>query len=220
MDNDSLKTLEQKAYQSFFADGLWDIFFGLLLIGNAASPVLEALQLPRQIAYAIFLLSPLVLVLGRKYITTPRLGLVNFGASRKKRRVILLLMIITILIVTFFLWVIMALGKNYIPAVLKIGPHPWLIWTIEAFFLTGALWLVAYFMQFPRLYLYAIMVGFGFPLMEFIYPYLGTPWNAILAFGLPGSFVVVFGLFMTVRFVLKYPLQDPSDLYHQRNGED
>jgi hypothetical protein len=218
MDPGSLKDIEKKAYQVTFADGLWDIFFGLLLLANAASPLLEFMQLPRQIAYAIFLLSPLVLILGRRYITTPRMGLVRYGAGRRARRTILLLLIIAFIFFTFLLYILMVLGKNYVPAVLRTSPHPWLAWAVEAFFLTGALWLIAYFLQFTRLYFYAVLVGFGFPLMEYLYPITGTPLNAILAYGVPGFLVVTFGLLMLIRFIIKYPPYDPSDLYQRQDG--
>ena len=78
----------------------------------------------------------------------------------------------------------------------------------------------AYFLQFSRLYLYAVFVGFGFTLMELLYPYTREPLNAILAYGLPGTLVTAFGLIMLARFMSKYPPHKEPDNAQPQAGKD
>jgi len=77
----SLREIERKAWTSYFEDGLWDVFFGaLFLIGGIRS-------LTDNVWYTLLLLVPvLMLPIGKKLITIPRLGHVKFGPARKLRQ--------------------------------------------------------------------------------------------------------------------------------------
>ena len=77
----NLKAIERRAWTSYFEDGLWDIFLGaMLLIGGIRSVT--------DYVWYTFLILPLILVLplGKRFTTTPRLGLVKFGRSRKGKQ--------------------------------------------------------------------------------------------------------------------------------------
>ena len=65
---------------------------------------------------------------------------------------------------------------------------------------------VAYFLDFTRLYIYAFLAGLGFFLTEVLYPFVGSPLDTLLPFGITGAAIVVIGLYYFIRFLKKYPL--------------
>ena len=86
----NLKELERKAWRSFFDDGLWDIYLGLLLALLGVSAFLDRLELTEAVVMGIYIGLLIVVMLGmwaaKRFITVPRLGRVKFGAERQKRR--------------------------------------------------------------------------------------------------------------------------------------
>ena len=77
--NIDLKQIERKAYTSYFQDGLWDIFMGLLMLGMGITIAFES-----EILYGVVLaIAVLVVSVGRKLITEPRIGRAKFGMARK-----------------------------------------------------------------------------------------------------------------------------------------
>ena len=76
----NLKELERKAFISYHQDGLVDIGLGLIMLVSVLSSTLHEMGTSdsiRQVIYIpLMLLCPLIIYLGKKYITTPRLGYV------------------------------------------------------------------------------------------------------------------------------------------------
>ena len=87
--NISLKALERNAWTSYFQDGLWDIFLGLLLVSSAVNTWLSDSGVPSSARIStyigIMVLGGLVLWAGKRFITVPRLGRVKFGPKRKAK---------------------------------------------------------------------------------------------------------------------------------------
>jgi hypothetical protein len=85
----NLKELERKAWRSVFQDGLWDIYLGFLLLTMGMGPVLPSLDTSVIWTLAMLLtfsvLAWLAFWAGKKFITTPRMGLVKFGPQRKAK---------------------------------------------------------------------------------------------------------------------------------------
>ena len=80
-DQLDLRTLERKAWRSMHADGLFDLFFGwMLLVGFLRDvtgwPPVTLLDLA----------GVLIFILGKYFITVPRMGVVKFGPAREARR--------------------------------------------------------------------------------------------------------------------------------------
>ena len=73
----SLKSAERKAFQSTFADGLWDVFIGVFALEFAIAPLLSK-TLGDFWSSAVFLpvfgVVYLVIWLTRKYVVAPRIG--------------------------------------------------------------------------------------------------------------------------------------------------
>jgi hypothetical protein len=79
---------------------------------------------------------------------------------------------------------------------------------VDLLVLTLPLSLMAYFMDFKRLYAYAVLYGIVYPLPEFLTPYIGSPLDGIIAFGIPGGIIVIIGFVFLIRFLRKHPSID------------
>ena len=155
----NLKELERKAFRSFYQDGIWDIYFGACMLvlyltsfmgGIESKPVKYGLTLLMFVAASAFL------TLGKKFITTPRLGRVKFGPERTKKSWILIgvnlfSLIVLVAAITFFS------RKDGGAAMIErshlltsIGLGVWIA------FITGVM---AFFLDFDRLYVYAVFYG-------------------------------------------------------------
>ena len=201
-----LKGLEKKAWRSAFQDGIWDIYFGLLFFGLGVAPFGEMLGLSEELGSMIFVLcinsiAVIFLILSKKYITIPRLGFVKFGSKRKKLKKRLLAFLVFNLVLAFVFFFVSIIG---IFESLNIGGliEPLVIGLL---LITVPLSILAYFLEFHRLYVYAIIFGMGFFTSELLYPLVGSPTDLFLSLGLIGIIVILIGLFYLIKFIRKYP---------------
>ncbi|MFX1502923.1 MAG: hypothetical protein ACFFDH_18330, partial [Promethearchaeota archaeon] len=144
----------------------------------------------------------LIFYLGKKLITIPRLGIVKFGPKRKSKQKKLRIFLFAFLILNI---VLLILPFTDLVNSIKFEP------LITALILgLGAITLpfvvVAYFLDFTRLYIYAILAGLGFFLTELLYPIVGTPLDTLLPFGITGGVIVVIGLYYFITFFRNYQL--------------
>jgi len=206
-----LKQLEKKAWRSTFQDGLWDIFFGLLFIGFGLSTLADLLNLPENQFFdlgTIIILIPwntatvLILYIGKKFITIPRLGFVKFGAKRKKTRKFLLIFLIINVALAFLLLILSFSGVS---AWFQLNPllDPLLIGLL---IITLPLSFLAFFLEYYRLILYSILAGLGFFISEILYLLVGPIYDILLSFGLIGLIILTIGLIYLVKFLRKFPL--------------
>jgi hypothetical protein len=196
----SLKEIERKAYRSFFQDGLWDISWGIWLFVWALVPVLESKGFSKYWGYPVFFFSPLIIALGKKYITIPRLGLVKFNRERQVKREKLFIIIALMVLLCV---VLLGISSKY---VLDLKGGLMVLDIIMGLMIGTFLSVTAFFMEYNRLYLYAIIVGIGLPGIKIIRQYVGNPTDHILMFGIPSVIIMAFGLIMLVRFIVKYPI--------------
>lgn len=208
IDNDVLdiKSLEKKVYRSFFEDGFWDIFIGMLLLGFSLgwTRIIFDIMEPLYILIISIIwntITFLIYYLGKKFITIPRIGIVKFGQKRKARqkklKIFLLINVLfgcVVFILTFFgLLEILAIGGSLTPLLIGLISY------------TFPFTIIAYFLQFNRLYIYALMGGFSFFISDVIYSILGSPLDSIIGFGVPGGIIVAVGLIFLIKFLRKYP---------------
>jgi hypothetical protein len=204
--NINLKELERKAWTSYFQDGLWDIFLGLLLLAMAISALLSDVGFSESLGMAIFIgvevLAMLVLWAGKRFITAPRMGRVKFGPKRKAKLnwvgVVLLLSVLV--------------GAGVFVAGLAIrGNRP--EWLNAAFFAPAA-WVVnaivvfslgAYFLDFNRLYLIGVLYALSVPLDIMFHEFANVDLSFI-AFGVPAIVILIIGLVVFTRFLRDYPI--------------
>ena len=201
-----LEELERKVYRSYFQDGLWDFFMGWLILGMGLSSFATEMDVPEIINIFVMLImwnmaAIVILGVGKKRITLPRLGIVKFGpkrqADKKKLYIFLWIMVGVNLIV------LMMSSAGFLPAFPFQGLILPLILGLA--FISTPFFIIAYYIDFNRLYYYGLIMGFSLFLIDIIYPLFGSPVDAIIIYCSMGSPIVIFGIVLFVRFIKKYP---------------
>jgi len=194
-----LKKVEKQTYRFTFTDGLYDMTYGSLLIFIAIAPILREILYP---SYIIFLIlpAPLILILGKRYITIPRIGIVKFNQNRTKSRKKIGLLIAILLPITVVLVVLTFLGVYNI----KVGGY--IVPVGAGLFVLILLSLIAYIMDYSHFYLYAVSIGLGIPLAELLEPIFREPLDYIISFGISGTLILIYGIITLIKFIKKYPI--------------
>ena len=73
-------------------------------------------------------------------------------------------------------------------------------------FITVPLFFAAYFLQHPRLYFIALVIGISFFLSDIFSILIPEPFDALLAFAITSSVVILMGILSLIKFIRKYPL--------------
>ncbi len=208
MNQINLIELERKAFRSTFQDGLWDIYFGLIIISMSIflfrpatgySPLNILLMLASMIvAYILFWV-------GKRFITLPRMGQVKFGEKRARRKKTMILILggvvliqATFLVIQFVGWRNPEFGAKLNAFLQEKNAMDLAIATIGSLFVGPSMILIAYFMDFPRGYFIAVMMA----LAVFFVIYLNQPIYPIII----GILIAVPGVVLFLRFLQKYPL--------------
>ena len=76
---------------------------------------------------------------------------------------------------------------------------------IGTLFIMLPICVVAYFLQFERLYIIAIMGGLGLSFAELLRPIVGSPLHSIITFCTLGGIITAWGIVLFVRFLKEYP---------------
>ncbi|MHA2185901.1 MAG: hypothetical protein ACXAAI_12980 [Promethearchaeota archaeon] len=203
-ENIDLKDLEKKAWRSTFQDGLLDICFGLLFLGMGIYTIPQLYGLDDTLSLIMILMgwnfsSVALFIIGKKLITIPRIGYVKFGKERVAKRVKLTICLLFMVGLTIVLLLLPLSGLN----IRLNGVILMLI--IGTLFITFPICVVAYFLQFERLYLIAIMGGLGLSFAEFLRPIVGSPLHNIITFCTIGGIVIAWGTVFFIRFIKEYP---------------
>lgn len=212
----SLKEAEKKAFRTVFQDGLWDIYLGLLL-STAGLGFLVAggsrSELPGILAVLVFVcLFLLAFWAAKKYVTTPRVGLVKFGPKRKARirnvRVVLFLSALAGVAMFFFG---LSPGPSGVPGWATNIPLAAYVWAGQAIVVFA---IGAYLLDVPRFYFYGVLYALPFPAA------IALDENGIvshnvafpLSYGVSAGIIVLIGLVLFVRFLNDYPLPPEPQL--------
>jgi hypothetical protein len=197
---ESLKEIERRAYRSTFADGIYDMFFGVVFLILAWIPVLESIGIPSLYGYLFGLIPLLMAWLGKRYVTVPRLGAVEFGAKRRSRRLLFLLVCAALFFLTMPL-LLMTSAAGFGGSLADNVGLPMGVGLVVAPLILVA----AYFLDYPRMYIYAVIIFFSIPHSGFLYDYVSIPFNSLISFGIPGLAILVYGISLLVRFMKRYP---------------
>ena len=207
-----IKQMEKRAWKSTFQDGLWDIYFGMIIMGIGFPWLGKLFGLPETVDVLVTVMSwdfvaLVILLLGKKYITQPRMGFVKFGQIRKKRNKYLGLFIglMFIFTLTTFIMTLLGLFQLQIPGFL-------VMLLIGLLFITLPFSILAYYLQLKRLYIYALLGGLGLFISELLQPILGSPYNDVIPFGVFGLVIIITGLTLFIKFLRKYPLSKEEGL--------
>ena len=189
----SLQDVERRAWTLYFQDGLWDIFFGLLFLGGGLRALTDNLWF-----YLLVAAGVLVIILGKRWITLPRLGQIDYSPQRKARQNVVRYVVLAVMIFTAVVYFMGIRGAE--PSDIPIG---WVFVII----VPGVFLLMAYMMDFQRLYGYAVLVA-GFMVITELYGDPAAAWAQIVAGLVPLSV----GIVLLVRFLRRYPVVDQEAL--------
>ena len=196
----NLNEIERKAFRSTYEDGLWDIDYGLIVVGMSLflyHP--ETGYSPTNIILStlIIALAYFVFWAGKKFITVPRMGEVKFGPERKQKAKRLAIILGVFVLFQSALVGLTALGwlsntlSKYDAGLLVVA-------LIGSSIVGTSMIVVAYFSDFPRGYYIAIMMA----LAVFLMIYTNQPIYAIVI----GALIIIPGAVLFFRFLKKYPL--------------
>jgi len=210
----NLKELERKAFRSTFQDGLWDIFLGFLLLNMGGSTLLGGSEMsPLWSMIVLTVFAGVVLLLfwaGKKFITTPRIGSVKFGAQRKSKlkRVRLVLFMSVLVGALMSIW---GVGSRVagVPYLIAQVPLPAYVWAVQCVVVFS---LAAYFMDVTRFYFYGVLYALPFPLGILLAENMDLAGASSMAitFGASGAVMVLVGAVLFARFLRRYPLPKDS----------
>ena len=209
----SLKEAEKKAFSSFFQDGIWDLYLGILLIGFALGIVLSNSKLPKIWIYLILIVYNFgfcgAFYLSKKYITSPRMGIIRYGTTRKKKlKIVSLVLTMSVLfgaVVFIFTLLTTKSAWTYGISFDLLLPLVWLVNAVVVFSL------MAYFMDYPCFYLYGFFFGLPLSVDTILKYYFGLR-LLIPLFIFPGLILVIIGVRLLVKFLKTYPVLNNEEL--------
>jgi len=207
-----LKAIERKAFRSYYEDGLWDLFLGLILMAMGVMAGLSKLGASGPLQYGVFIgLEALILlsfIAGKKYITTPRIGHVKFGEKGKarKRNTRIVLAASVLFGVVVFVLSVMAFRSDW-----KDGLPMHIIFpAVYVLNMVVVFGLMAHFLAYDRLFLIGVLFAIPVPIDMALKRLAGIN-IAYLTFAIPGIAIVAMGLVTFTRFLRENLLPVVSD---------
>jgi hypothetical protein len=198
----SLKDTERKAFTATHNDGLWDILLGCFILVFAIAPFLSA-SMGDLWSSVVFLpfwgLVYLAIRLIRKHVVTPRVGIVKWGHARKAKLRRFSLIMLAVNVFALILGFIAATNVGKIPGQM--------ITLVFALGFLLAFSIAAYFLDFSRLYVYGLLVGFSPLVGEWLWLHNKASHHGFpVTFGTSAAVMIVVGLIVFVRLVRDNPL--------------
>ncbi|MFN2275297.1 MAG: hypothetical protein ACK2TX_10675 [Anaerolineales bacterium] len=200
----SLRETERRMFAIKFQDGLIDIAIGCFLlvfvIGPYLSPALGDFWATVVVFLPLWMIILPALWLVRRYVVTPRIGFVKFGAWRVSRVKRFNVVVLIVLVLSSILGLLSAVEFDAVPG-----------WVHSARFSLVFLLIfsiTAYFLDLTRLYVYGILIALGYLTGELLYQYLKVPHHGIpVTFGFGGLAITLTGVILFVRFLRDHPQQ-------------
>jgi hypothetical protein len=197
----SLKETERQAFRATFQDGLWDVLLGCFALQFAIAPLLST-RLGDFWSSVVFLpfwlLAYTVIWLLRKYVVKPRLGSATFGRARARRLMRFTLVMLIGNVLALILGVVAALNPTW------GGSMPVIVMGVM---MLAGLSLGAYFLDYPILYFYGVLLALALPVGEWLWRHkLVTHHGFPLTFGIATATMILIGLYKFVRLLRRCPL--------------
>jgi hypothetical protein len=208
IDKISLKEAELKAFRISFEDGMLDVFLGSVVMMFAVAPLLGK-SLGDFWASAVFLpfygVVYLAILLIRKFVVTPRRGQVKPGPVRRKRLFKFTIIMLIINSVSLILGLIAALTFNKSSGAIMTG--------IFGLMVLMAFSAAAYFLDYPRLYVYGLICFIAPIVGQYLYENYGASHHGYpITYGITSGLMVIVGLITFIRFLIQNPaLETPAE---------
>lgn len=208
-----LKKLEKKTVATMFQDGLLDILLGFIFLATVLLILFyDILPLPLNVIIPEAVCCTIgftIFFAGKKYITTPRMGIVKLKAETRNtlRKKMLIILPISVLITALTL-IFTLISFLFSPQPLKLSGLivPYLFLGMGLLAITLPLGLTIYLLKFPpRGYIIAVLGGMSIFLAEVLHPFVGSPLNSLLVFGSIVGIIFSLGFVSFVRFLRDYP---------------
>ncbi|MFQ5865853.1 MAG: hypothetical protein ACE5IW_11550 [bacterium] len=185
----NLKELERKVWTSYFEDGLWDIFIGIWILTMGMRAITDNVWFS-----LIALSSVLIGLLGKKFITIPRLGYVKFKPARKAKLDMRYMVVAIAAFISFMILFIVVSKEFYATKGIRAA--------LQGIGLTLMSGLIAHLMHSGRLFIYGLL----FAMIMVLWELYGNPVGTILSL-ITGSAILLIGLVLLTRFLRKYPVR-------------
>lgn len=205
----NLREIERKAFTSIFEDGLWDMLFGLIVVGMSLfiyRPATGYSPLNILLMLVVFVVAYSLFFVGKKYIALPRMGQMRFGAIRKRKTIsmviilgVLILLQVGLVGVTALGWMDPEVSAKLNSYINERGSTLPVVAAIGSLMVGIPMIVIVYFLDFLRGYYIAIMMS----LAVFLMIYINQPAYPILI----GGLIFLPGLALFIRFLKTYPLQ-------------
>lgn len=198
----SLEEAERKVFKSTFQDGLWDIFIGCIILEFAIAPFLSR-SLGDFWSSAVFLPFWAVIFLAiwlvRKYVVTPRVGMVEFGSWRKTRLIKFNVVMLVVCLIALILGILSVLSFAAVPGWIHIARFSLIILVVFS--------VAAYFLNFTRLHLYGVLIALSPLVGEWLYVYIKVPHHGFpITFGITAGITILVGLVKFIHLLRDYPI--------------
>ncbi len=214
MTNMNLKEIERRAFKSTYQDGLWDIYYGLIVISMSIfvhRPETGYSWVNIVLMGSSFLLAYGLFFVGKKFITIPRLGQVVYGEIRKRKvrtmSIVLGVFIfcqVLLLLLTIFGWGDLKFGQ-LLSNIFGKNNESMLVSIIAGLMVCSGMGAIVIFSDFLRGYYIAIFMS----LAVFLMVLLNQPLYPILI----GVVIIVPGIVLLIRFIKQYPLHESEGRY-------
>ena len=205
-----LQKIEKQAFRAAFQDGLTDVMLGSVLAIMSLVPWLESSGISRWLGYLLYFIAFAGVWYAIKWIkihiVAPRLGTAVFSSARKnkmkqaKRALIIMVsatMLLVILTITGFWQVAFGTSSEWF-GYLFIG---------AVFVIT--LSLLAFFLDYPRLYAYGWFLAFMDPFSTWLERQTG--WVFPRGATIFGSFIIAIGVLTFIQFLRHHPLSPAGE---------
>jgi len=192
--NIKLKELEKNTWKTSYENGLIDITIGLIFIVSAACHIFDDI---RYFLMPLYLIPVLFLMLTKKYITIPRMGVVKFNKRRKRKSATFIAVMTSVLLFLVILTIV--LKTNYLPEGIASR-------ILISAIILSICFATAFFLNFNRLYIYGIVIAGAFNLNEYIRENPGFLSEGGYAYLFAAVVILITGSIYLIKFLKKYPL--------------
>ena len=182
-----LKKIERNALMTYFQDGWWDILLGIFLLGWGLGILTDTA------GYTGIWFVPAYWIIWslKRRVTQPRIGYVKVAREKKTLSWLVIAGVVTFIIalIAYFLTV-----SGSTPIFIK-GYFMLLFGTI----ITTLAAAIAYYWLVKRWYAYAVLIMMGVSVYQWL------DFSLPFSFIIPGSLIILSGLAVLTRFMLKNP---------------